>query len=559
MKNHQLSICWVAIIFLFEFGTALNLYCWHCENARSNAECLEKGYLETCHQNQPESCQNEVRLRGKTLNINKRCKQQNACQNNEIQNRLQCRRGLPVTICRCCCDTNSCNKDKLMCDIREPPKDIFNSVDLNYDGQYSSDDVVGILTTAGIQQSADELQMVMGHFDNNNDGSITMEEFNEVVADDINRKIWDWLRPPEQAIIQNSPGLSNETDLFTTAAPVVIPVKINQENITVRGYQSMMSSIGIRLKGTPELREIARKLHAKADADGDGEVRYKEYGRLSFTADTVSVLFEDMFVAGVDPAKTMAGILSEFPSCPEHECTAELLDCETDELKIDPYQPACTLCECMKFDFCKKGPCFNNATCINTPESPEQGFQCECQEGFSGEFCELSEGISRCQTEYQQNLLMYKMYPNMQDGPELQECDENGDFKRKQCHLKKYDGIHNHVEACWCVHPKEGFMIFGTETAPGMGHLLDCDDLCEPNTCVPDVCDSLDCLGCETGLLKVDGSGCSLCECVEPSPCDSSPCINGGTCEAVDTVNFFCMCPEEFIGEFCEQDALSLF
>ncbi|XP_013384662.1 lactadherin isoform X2 [Lingula anatina] len=34
------------------------------------------------------------------------------------------------------------------------------------------------------------------------------------------------------------------------------------------------------------------------------------------------------------------------------------------------------------------------------------------------------------------------------------------------------------------------------------------------------------------------------------SPCDSQPCLNGGTC-TVDGDNFLCVCPDNFGGDTC--------
>ncbi|CAF4954450.1 unnamed protein product, partial [Rotaria sp. Silwood1] len=40
---------------------------------------------------------------------------------------------------------------------------------------------------------------------------------------------------------------------------------------------------------------------------------------------------------------------------------------------------------------CVNNPCLNGATCQNVPGG---GFRCSCRAGFTGNYCELSTGIS---------------------------------------------------------------------------------------------------------------------------------------------------------------------
>ena len=37
-----------------------------------------------------------------------------------------------------------------------------------------------------------------------------------------------------------------------------------------------------------------------------------------------------------------------------------------------------------------------------------------------------------------------------------------------------------------------------------------------------------------------------------PEPCDSDPCLNGGTCMDLSDTEFTCFCPPGFFGEICE-------
>ena len=40
---------------------------------------------------------------------------------------------------------------------------------------------------------------------------------------------------------------------------------------------------------------------------------------------------------------------------------------------------------------------------------------------------------------------------------------------------------------------------------------------------------------------------------VEPDPCSSEPCKNGGECLALGLLGIMCNCPEGFTGDFCDK------
>jgi len=118
--------------------TAFGLKCWTCADSKDNWECYATGELKQCDINEL-SCENEIRVdkRYDTVNfrrvvvsslvrVRKGCKQTEACKNNEVQNdrtsfgnmtwdKGQCNFSPLNTVCRCCCETDSCNLFPLYC------------------------------------------------------------------------------------------------------------------------------------------------------------------------------------------------------------------------------------------------------------------------------------------------------------------------------------------------------------------------------------------------------------------------------------------------------------
>ncbi|KAJ8041493.1 Hyalin [Holothuria leucospilota] len=75
-----------------------------------------------------------------------------------------------------------------------------------------------------------------------------------------------------------------------------------------------------------------------------------------------------------------------------------------------------------------------------------------------------------------------------------------------------------------------------------------------------DPCDSAPCLNGGTCFRLdsinffcqcADGFSGITCE-IEINPCDPAPCLNGGTCFPLDSTNFFCQCPTGFLGNICQ-------
>uniref|UniRef100_A0A670JNC4 Sushi, nidogen and EGF like domains 1 n=1 Tax=Podarcis muralis TaxID=64176 RepID=A0A670JNC4_PODMU len=143
---------------------------------------------------------------------------------------------------------------------------------------------------------------------------------------------------------------------------------------------------------------------------------------------------------------------------------------------------------------CMSNPCQNEGTCLES----SQGYVCECAEGYTGTDCEdkLSEDC---------------------------ECRNGG---------KCLDG---NVTICQCPPGYFGLLCEFEVTATP----------CNMNTQCPD------------GGYCMEYGGNYLCVChtdyaEPPSPCDSDPCLNGGSCEAQDD-SYTCECTRGFVGRHCEK------
>jgi len=111
----------LSVIIVETYG----LSCWTCDNSRGTGECLRKGKLMRCQPNE-HVCFTGIRNNNGFFEVEKRCKQANACQNNHIQNpreasiQAQCNGLHQSSVCRCCCDTYACNKRGLFCNQETP-------------------------------------------------------------------------------------------------------------------------------------------------------------------------------------------------------------------------------------------------------------------------------------------------------------------------------------------------------------------------------------------------------------------------------------------------------
>ncbi|XP_058521199.1 sushi, nidogen and EGF-like domain-containing protein 1 [Ochotona princeps] len=148
-------------------------------------------------------------------------------------------------------------------------------------------------------------------------------------------------------------------------------------------------------------------------------------------------------------------------------------------------------------DACLSTPCQNGGTCV----AVEHGYMCECPEGFMGLHCR--EGT-----------------------PDECECRNGG-----RC-------LGANATLCQCPPGFFGLLCEFEVTATP----------CNMNTQCPD------------GGYCMEYGGTYLCVChtdhnvshSPPSPCDSDPCFNGGSCDAHED-SYTCECPRGFHGRHCEK------
>uniref|UniRef100_A0A8C2PQN6 Delta/notch-like EGF repeat containing n=1 Tax=Cyprinus carpio TaxID=7962 RepID=A0A8C2PQN6_CYPCA len=197
---------------------------------------------------------------------------------------------------------------------------------------------------------------------------------------------------------------------------------------------------------------------------------------------------------------------------------------------------------CEEFDACHLKPCENNGTCADLRQRDEgQNYSCTCQPGFEGDRCQslvdhcvsgpcrngatcsssLEGPHCYCAEGYQGAMCEQKIDP-CASGP----CHNNASCSPQGAGL----GF-----SCTCP---AGF------TGPTCAQLV---DFCALNPCAHGICRSI---GTSYRCLCVPGYHGLYCE-EEYNECLSAPCQNYATCR--DLINAYeCICAPQFTGKHCE-------
>ncbi|XP_022081949.1 protein jagged-1-like [Acanthaster planci] len=175
---------------------------------------------------------------------------------------------------------------------------------------------------------------------------------------------------------------------------------------------------------------------------------------------------------------------------------------------FEGYECSCPLgfvgADCELIDLCIPSPCYNGAKCSM---NSHQNFTCTCARGYNGALC----------------------------ADDIDECEEEGDCPdRSEC----VNSIGSYT--CVCI---QGFK--GQECSER--------DFCADGPCLNNAtCVSVvekfscECKGGYTG---------TRCETIIESPCQPSPCLNGGECMfGQGDGQPQCLCGQQFLGENCEID-----
>ncbi|KAJ8368140.1 hypothetical protein SKAU_G00081680 [Synaphobranchus kaupii] len=197
---------------------------------------------------------------------------------------------------------------------------------------------------------------------------------------------------------------------------------------------------------------------------------------------------------------------------------------------------------CEEFDACHLKPCENGATCSDLRQGDEgRNFTCTCPPGYTGERCQVL--VDHCLSQPCKNGATCSsdlLGPTCHcpEGYQGAQCDQRID----PCGSSP---CHNNGS---CFSDGRGFG-FGCGCAPGFtgptcAQLV---DFCALNPCAHGICRSV---GTSYRCLCVPGYHGLYCE-EEYNECLSAPCQNHATCR--DRVNAYeCVCTPQYQGRHCE-------
>ncbi|KHJ46748.1 EGF-like domain protein [Trichuris suis] len=187
---------------------------------------------------------------------------------------------------------------------------------------------------------------------------------------------------------------------------------------------------------------------------------------------------------------------------------------------------------------CPDEACKNGGICHGTSSY----MRCICPQNWAGPYCD--EAVTRCSSDKMCNGLGTCFIHHGQMG-----CACNWLYDGKHCEIRvKPFGCNRDV----CLH---GSCIKTEHDVPGCkcfeGFTGSACEIKIPS-CKPEVCIYGSCRNLEDGYTCDCSGGAKGKHCDElVQSCDSSPCLNEGTCEG-DDVMFHCSCTTDYTGKRCE-------
>uniref|UniRef100_A0A673G7A3 Neurogenic locus notch homolog protein 2-like n=1 Tax=Sinocyclocheilus rhinocerous TaxID=307959 RepID=A0A673G7A3_9TELE len=210
-----------------------------------------------------------------------------------------------------------------------------------------------------------------------------------------------------------------------------------------------------------------------------------------------------------------------------------------------------------EIDECQSNPCRNGGTCVDD----ENGFHCQCPEGFHDPYCysQVDEcasspclhGACRDDPNGYSSITNFKTSRKVING-DFYRCDCEPGWVGKNCNLDRNDCLPSPCQnAGTCFDQLNGFTCKCRQGFRG--------NLCQVNI---NECASSPCLNRGT---CVDGVASFTCLCEPPysgptcaellTPCTPNPCANHGSCvHTPDYLGYQCNCQPGWQGQLCTID-----